>query len=55
MVTIDQISPGTYQVDSDNGPRCIVVSLDWLNQLLRALLDARMIEQGKFVRTPPRR
>jgi len=53
MITITPIAVGQYRIDSVSGPRSIVVSLTWLNELLRALLDARMIEQGQRVKTPP--
>ena len=55
MITITPIAVGLYRIDSVSGPRSIVVSLTWLNELLRALLDARMIEQGQRASTPPRR
>jgi len=53
MITITPIAGGLYRIDSVSGPRSIVVSLTWLNELLRALLDARMIEQGQRAKTPP--
>jgi len=53
MITITPIAVGLYRIDSVSGPRSIAVSLTWLNELLRALLDARMIEQGQRVKTPP--
>jgi len=55
VVTIERISPGQYRVDSDAGPRSIVVTLPWLNGLLRAMLETGMIQQGQHARTPPRR
>jgi len=55
VVTIERISPGQYRVDSDAGPRSIIVTLPWLNGLLRAMLEAGMVDRGQLARTPPRR
>ena len=55
MITITPLSGGQYRIDSVSGPRSIVVSLTWLNELLRALLDARMIEQGQRAHDQQRR
>jgi len=55
MLIIEQLSDGSYRVDSDSGPRSIVVTLPWLNGLLRAMLEAGMVDRGQLARTPPRR
>lgn len=54
MLTITARSDGTYSIDGDHGPQFLVVQLSWLNGLIRALVDAGMLEMGnQRLRRPP--
>jgi len=55
MITITPIQGGQYRIDSVSGPRSIVVSLAWLNGLLKALQREGMIGQSGQRLVPPRR
>jgi hypothetical protein len=53
MLTITPRSDGTYAIDGDRGPQFLVVQLSWLQGLIRALVDAGMLEMGGRQLTRP--
>lgn len=53
MVTITERSDGTYIITADNGPRCIVVPLAWLNGLIRDMRDKEMIDASGWKTVKP--